>query len=77
MRQTVVKYTVTREEELPFSRRMLLGVAFDFPADWSMLNVGAIQESLSPPAPPSQNNPKAAPSKVNSDPGKGIAPGGF
>lgn len=77
MRQTVVKYTMTREEELPFSRRMLLGVAFDFPADWSMQNVSAIQASLAPPAPPSPNNPKAAPSKLNKDPGADIAPGGF
>lgn len=77
MRQTVVKYTMTRQEELPFSRRMLLGVAFDFPADWSMANVGFIQQTLSPPAPQAPTSPKAAPSKVNADPGEQIQPGSF
>jgi len=76
MRQTVVKYTMTRQEELPFSRRMLLGTAFEFPADWSMLNVAAIQASLATPE-KKPNDPTAAPSKVNKDPGSDIAPGGF
>jgi hypothetical protein len=76
MRQTVVKYTMTRKEELPFSRRVLLGTAFDFPADWSMLNVGAIQASLAAPE-KKPNDPTAAPSKINKDPGEEIAPGGF
>jgi hypothetical protein len=76
MRQTVVKYTMTRQEELPFSRRMLLGVAFDFPSDWSMANIGAIQASLASPE-KKPNDPTAAPSKINKDPGGEIAPGGF
>lgn len=78
MRQTVIKYTMTREEELPFSRRMLLGTAFDFPADWSMLHVSDIQEALTAPDPSGKpNDPTAAPSKVGSDPGANISPGQF
>lgn len=76
MRQTVVKYTMTRKEELPFSRRILLGTSFDFPADWSMANVAAIQLSLATPE-KKPNDPTAAPSKLNKDPGEDIAPGGF
>lgn len=76
MRMTVVKYTATRQEELPFSRRMLLGTAFDFPSDWSLLHIGEIQESLALPQ-KKPNDPTAAPSKVNSDPGAEVAPGGF
>lgn len=76
MRQTVVKYTMTRQEELPFSRRILLGTSFDFPADWSMANVAAIQMSLATPE-KKPNDPTAAPSKLNKDPGEEIAPGGF
>lgn len=76
MRQTVVKYTMTRKEELPFSRRILLGTSFDFPADWSMANVAAIQMSLAAPE-KKPNDPTAAPSKINKDPGEEIAPGGF
>jgi hypothetical protein len=78
MRSTVVKYTMTREEELPFSRRMLLGTAFEFPADWSMLHIGAIQESLvAADASGKPNDPTAAPSKVGTDPGQAISPGQF
>ena len=83
MQRTVIKYTAQRKEELPYSRRMLLGVAFGFPADWSMLNVGKIQESLVMSAqgpggaPPSPNDPRAAPSKVGKDPGAEIKPGIF
>lgn len=76
MRQTVVKYTMTRKEELPFGRRILLGTSFDFPADWSMANVAAIQMSLATPE-KKPNDPTAAPSKLNKDPGEEIAPGGF
>lgn len=77
MRQAVIKHTMTRTKELPFNRRMLLGVAFDFTSDWSIANTAAIQASLQPPAPESPNNPHAAPSKINDDPGADIAPGGF
>lgn len=78
MRQTVIKYTMTRETELPFNRRMLLGAAFDFPSDWSMLHVGEIQQSLVAGEPSGKpNDPTAAPSKVGADPGKGISPGQF
>lgn len=76
MRTTVVRYTAEREEELPYSRRMLLGVAFDFPADWSMVNVGSIQETVSTPE-KAPTDPRAAPSKINDDPGAAIEPGGF
>ncbi len=78
MRQTVIKYTMTRKEELPFSRRMLLGTAFDFPSDWSMAHVGEIQASLTAVDPSGKpNDPTAAPSKIGGDPGKEIAPTGF
>ena len=78
MRQTVIKYTSTRETELPFNRRMLLGVAFDFKSDWSMGNVGAIQASLAANSgAKSPNDPTAAPSKVGTDPGAAIKPGLF
>lgn len=78
MRQTVIKYTSTRETELPFNRRVLLGTAFDFPADWSMAHVGEIQESLaSGDASGKPNDPTAAPSKVGKDPGADIQPGQF
>lgn len=77
MRTTVIKYTTQREEELPFSRRMLLGTAFDFPSDWSLLHVGEIQAAMAPPGPKSPNDPTAAPSKVNTDPGAQIEPGSF
>lgn len=77
-RQSVIKYTSTREQELPFNRRVLLGTAFDFPADWSMLHVGEIQESLTSGDPSGKpNDPTAAPSKVNNDPGAAINPGQF
>lgn len=78
MRQTVIKYTATRETELPFNRRILLGTAFDFPADWSMAHVGEIQESLvSGDTSGKPNDPTAAPSKVGKDPGAAIQPGQF
>lgn len=78
MQKTVIKYTMTREDELPFSRRMLLGTAFDFPADWSMLHIGDIQASLALSAgPQSKNDPTAAPSKVGTDPGAQLSPGQF
>jgi hypothetical protein len=78
MRTTVIKYTSQRTEELPYSRRVLLGTAFDFPADWSMLHVGEIQESLLASADPkSKNDPTAAPSKIGRDPGADIQPGTF
>jgi hypothetical protein len=76
MRDSVARHAVTRETALPYSRRILLGSAFDFPADWSQLNVAAIQAVVAPP-PKSKNDPRGAPSKVNPDPGKGMAPGGF
>lgn len=78
MQRTVIKYTMTREQELPFNRRMLLGTAFDFPADWSMLHVGDIQASLAMSAETqSPNDPRAAPSKVSGDPGAQVSPGQF
>lgn len=78
MRTVVIKYTAQRTEELPFNRRMLLGSAFDFPADWSMLHVGEIQESLmASNDPKSKNDPTAAPSKIGTDPGANIQPGSF
>lgn len=78
MRQIVIKHTMKREQELPFNRRMLLGVSFDFPSDWSLLNIGQIQESLlASEGPTSKNDPTAAPSKLNTDPGKDIAPATF
>lgn len=78
MRNTVVKYTMTRKEELPFNRRMLLGVAFGFQSDWSMGHVADIQQSLAAAgAPESMNSPKAAPSKIGDDPGANINPGQF
>jgi hypothetical protein len=83
MQRTVIKYTAQRKEELPYSRRMLLGVAFGFPSDWSMLNIARIQESLvmgtqgPGGAPPSPNDPRAAPSKVGKDPGAEMKPGLF
>ncbi len=78
MQKTVIKYTMTREEELPFNRRMLLGTAFDFPADWSMLHIADIQASLAMSAETqSPNDPRAAPSKVGTDPGAVITPGSF
>lgn len=76
MRESVIKYSVTREERLPYSREILLGTAFEFPANWAMLNVATIQAAVTAPA-KSPNDPTAAPSKVPSDPGKNIAPGGF
>jgi hypothetical protein len=76
MRSTVVRYTVERDEELPYPRRMLLGVAFGFPSDWSIANVTTIQESLAPPD-KAQTDPTAAPSKVTDEPGAAIEPGGF
>lgn len=76
MRAVVIKYATQREEELPFNRRMLLGTAFDFPADWSMLHIGDIQQAQAQ-APQSPNDPRAAPSKVNPNPAMGIAPGKF
>jgi len=76
MRESVIKHTISRKEELPFKRRMLLGVAFDYPADWSMLNVSTIQTSLASAA-KSPNNPHGAPTKVNDQPGEQIAPGAF
>jgi hypothetical protein len=78
MQQTVVKYTTQRSDELPFNRRILLGAAFDFSADWSMANIGSIQQSLTASVPSqSPNNPTAAPSKVNSNQAESIQPGGF
>jgi hypothetical protein len=78
MRTTVIKYTSQRTEELPYSRRVLLGTAFDFPADWSMAHVGEIQESLlASNDPKSKNDPTAAPSKIGTDPGANIQPGNF
>jgi len=78
MRQTVVKYTMTRKNELPFNRRMLLGVAFDFQSDWSIGHVSDIQQSLAmASAPQSKHDPTAAPSKIGTDPGKNIQPGLF
>jgi hypothetical protein len=78
MRATVVKYTTQRTTELPYPRRVLLGTAFDFPADWSMLHVGEIQQSLAAGDPSGKpNDPTAAPSKVGKDPGASINPGQF
>jgi hypothetical protein len=78
MKDTVIKYTMTRQQELPFNRRMLLGVAFDFPSDWSIGHIDSIQQALAVGnAPQSPNAPTAAPSKVNKDPGAGISPGLF
>jgi hypothetical protein len=82
MRQTVVKYTAQRKDELPFNRRMLLGVAFDFPSDWSLLHIADIQQSLitgttGPGGAPSPNNPNAAPSKLNKNPGSTMTVAGF
>lgn len=76
MRTSVVRFTAERDEELPYQRRMLLGVAFEFPSDWSMVNVGTIQQSLATPE-KEQTDPRAAPSKVTDEPGKAIEPGGF
>lgn len=77
MRESVMTHTLMRKEELPFKRRMLLGVAFDYPADWSMLNIGAIQESLAQNSSQSPHDPHGAPTKVNDKPGEQIAPGNF
>jgi hypothetical protein len=77
MRTSVVRYTAQRDEELPYPRRMLLGVAFGFPSDWSMVNVGTIQESVAAPPEKAPTDPTAAPSKITDNPGAAIEPGGF
>lgn len=77
MRQTVARHAVRREEALPYSRRVLLGVAFDFPSDWSMVHVAEIQGSLAAPDEKAKTDPRAAPSKVDDDPGAAISPDGF
>ena len=73
MRQAVVKYTLTRKTQLPFNRRMLLGVAFEFPADWSMLHTTEIQASLAD----SQQKPPAPQPPPMQQPTNQIAPGKF
>jgi hypothetical protein len=76
MRQAVARYTVERDTALPYARRILLGTAFSFPADWSMAHLGEIQASMAK-APESPSDPRAAPSKITDDPGASMAPKGF
>ena len=77
MRVSVVRHTADRSEVLPYSRRVLLGLAFDFPADWSMVNVGSIQQTVATPPEKAPTDPRAAPSKVTDDPGANVEPGVF
>jgi len=56
LRKMVVTTVAKKGEALPFTRRVLLSLAFDFAGDWSLLpqNLSTIQQSLAPgqPTPP-------------------------
>lgn len=56
MRKRVMMYAAERGEELPYSQRVTLSLAFDFTADPSMepANMAAIQASFVPPEPTEQ-----------------------
>ncbi len=51
MRSHVIEAAAEAEEPIPFRKRILLGLAFDFPSDWSMANVAEIQGMGSAPQP--------------------------
>lgn len=45
MRSMVIQETAKRGDALPYRRRIMLGLAFDFQSDWSMRHVGEIQKT--------------------------------
>ena len=58
MRMQVIQETAISEERIAPRRRALIGLAFDFPADWSMANVTSMQQVGAQP--PDQGNGKPA-----------------
>ncbi len=51
MRQRVIQELAARDKPLPYSRRVLIGTAFEIPTDWSLnpANLAAAQASAAPP----------------------------
>lgn len=62
LRERIMRETAERDEPLPYQRRVLLGLTFDFPADPSMLPdmLVSIQEAHQAAAPPAEPPPKRA-----------------
>jgi hypothetical protein len=50
MREHVMRATAEAGKALPYRRRVLLGLAFDFKSDWSMANIAEIQKVGAQPA---------------------------
>ena len=65
MRIRVIQSLNAAENPPPFRKRVLLGLAFDFPSDWSMANVGKIQATFAQP--PDTGNGKPAMAGVSTD----------
>lgn len=64
--RTRVIMTLNQAEKPPqFRKRVLLGLAFDFPSDWSMGNVASIQATFAQP--PDTGNGKPAMAGVSTD----------
>jgi hypothetical protein len=58
LRLAIMTETAQRKEALPYARRVLLSLAFDFKGDWSLENLPAIQSSFAPSeAPPEEGAP--------------------
>lgn len=59
MRDRVMVYAAAQGDAIPFERRTLLGLAFDFPADWSLdsANLTAIQGVGAPAGPSGEPHP--------------------
>lgn len=84
LRVMAVKMVAQQGKALPFNRRMLLSLAFDFNGDWSLLpqNLNAIQESFAPapeqgtPPPPSAKTPTQASEQMQTDTQRLQAAGG-
>lgn len=65
MRMQVIQETAASEDKIEPRRRALIGLAFEFPADWSMANVGTFQQIGAQP--PDQGNGKPAIAGVSTE----------
>lgn len=60
MRERVIVAANEAGDDLPFRKRIMLGLAFDFPSDWSMSHVAEIQATGQPAAGGGNSKPAVA-----------------